>query len=302
MREDEVIVVQCELVGEGNRSEKHENLVADSNRRRSEMECTVVEILTRDFSSMASEPMYIILPNGRFRRNINRWIKGELLGSGAFGTVYKGITEDIKCANILVDASGSVKIADFGLAKATNLNDVKSFQGSAFWMAPEVVNRKTPSYGLAADIWSLGCTVLEMLTHQCHTTLWNLVSIMLNVNDLIDFWNSSCDLSLNSSIAYIWADMVILVELVLLLLPDGAPSHVVFLLSSRTVVNWIAQIAIGSQYNQMEALFKIWNGIPPPIPNFQSRDARDFILQCLQVNPDNRPTAAQLLHHPFVSN
>ncbi|KAF8395803.1 hypothetical protein HHK36_019757 [Tetracentron sinense] len=84
------------------------------------------------------------------------------------------VHRDIKCANILVDASGSVKIADFGLAKATNLNDVKSFQGSAFWMAPEVVNRKTPGYGLAADIWSLGCTVLEMLTHQCHTTLWNL--------------------------------------------------------------------------------------------------------------------------------
>ncbi|CAK9171725.1 unnamed protein product [Ilex paraguariensis] len=48
------------------------------------------------------------------------------------------VHRDIKCANILVDASGSVKLADFGLAKATRLNDVQSCKGTAFWMAPEV--------------------------------------------------------------------------------------------------------------------------------------------------------------------
>ncbi|XP_024451160.2 mitogen-activated protein kinase kinase kinase 1 isoform X2 [Populus trichocarpa] len=76
------------------------------------------------------------------------------------------VHRDIKCANLLVDANGSVKLADFGLAKATKLNDVKSCKGTAFWMAPEVVNNKNQGYGLPADIWSLGCTVLEMLTRQ----------------------------------------------------------------------------------------------------------------------------------------
>ncbi|KAG6655599.1 hypothetical protein I3843_05G204900 [Carya illinoinensis] len=76
------------------------------------------------------------------------------------------VHRDIKCANILVDTSGSVKLADFGLAKATKLNDLLSCKGTAFWMAPEVVNRKNQGYGLPADIWSLGCTVLEMLTRE----------------------------------------------------------------------------------------------------------------------------------------
>ncbi|KAF7829878.1 mitogen-activated protein kinase kinase kinase 1-like [Senna tora] len=50
----------------------------------------------------------------------------------------------------------------------------------------------------------------------------------------------------------------------------------------------------------MQALFRIGKGERPPIPDTLSRDARDFILQCLQVNPDDRPTAAQLLNHSFV--
>jgi mitogen-activated protein kinase kinase kinase 1 len=50
----------------------------------------------------------------------------------------------------------------------------------------------------------------------------------------------------------------------------------------------------------MSALFRIGKGELPPIPDTLSRDAKDFILQCLQVNPDDRPTAAQLLNHSFV--
>ncbi|XP_004299967.1 PREDICTED: mitogen-activated protein kinase kinase kinase 1-like [Fragaria vesca subsp. vesca] len=274
------------------------------------------------------EPIHSIFsPNGKFRRSVSSsWQRGHLLGSGSYGTVYEGFTDDgfffavkevslldqgaqgkqsllqleqeihllsqfehdnivqylgtdkdetklyiflelvtkgslaslyskyvlrdsqvsvftrqilsgliylhdrnvlhrdIKCANILVDASGSVKLADFGLAKATKLNDVKSCKGSAYWMAPEVVNRRNRGYGLAADIWSLGCAVLEMLTRQ--------------------------------------------------------PPY--------------------SHLEGMQALFQIGSGQPPVVPDFLSRDARDFILKCLQVNPNNRPTAAQLLNHSFL--
>jgi mitogen-activated protein kinase kinase kinase len=81
------------------------------------------------------------------------------------------IHRDIKGANILVDNKGSVKISDFGISKrieASTLGGSKkgaqrvSLQGSVFWMAPEVV-RQT-AYTRSADIWSLGCLVVEMFT------------------------------------------------------------------------------------------------------------------------------------------
>ncbi|KAF7134417.1 hypothetical protein RHSIM_Rhsim08G0103700 [Rhododendron simsii] len=79
------------------------------------------------------------------------------------------IYRDVKCANLPVDASGVVKLVDFGMAKrlagpAANL----SLKGSPYWMAPELlqsVMQKDASSDLAlsVDIWSLGCTIIEML-------------------------------------------------------------------------------------------------------------------------------------------
>ncbi|TVU01727.1 hypothetical protein EJB05_52813, partial [Eragrostis curvula] len=130
---------------------------------------------------------------------------------------------DIKCANILVDASGLVKLADFGLAKEMSiLSQAKSSKGTIYWMAPEVAKAKP--HGPPADIWSLGCTVLEMLTGK---------------------------------VPY----------------PDMEWTH---------------------------ALLKIGRGIPPEIPSTLSEDARDFIERCVQKNPNDRPSAAQLLEHPFI--
>lgn len=130
---------------------------------------------------------------------------------------------DIKCANILVDSNGLVKLADFGLAKEMSiLSQARSSKGTVYWMAPEVAKAKP--HGPPADIWSLGCTVLEMLTGK---------------------------------VPY----------------PDMEWTH---------------------------ALLKIGRGIPPEIPATLSEDARDFIMKCVKVNPNDRPSAAQLLDHPFV--
>ncbi|KAI4326940.1 hypothetical protein L6164_019453 [Bauhinia variegata] len=154
-------------------------------------------------------------------RNYTRQILSGLAYLHAKNTVHR----DIKGANILVDPSRRVKLADFGMAKHIN-GQPFSFKGSPYWMAPEVI-KNSNGCSLAVDIWSLGCTVLEMAT---------------------------------------------------------------------TKPPW-------SQYEGVAAMFKIGNSKElPAIPDHLSEDGKDFVRLCLQRNPLHRPTAGQLLEHPFVKN
>ncbi|CAH8282416.1 unnamed protein product [Eruca vesicaria subsp. sativa] len=71
---------------------------------------------------------------------------------------------DVKSKNVLVaDGGSSVKLADFGSAmELEKPTDEILPRGSPLWMAPEVVRREYQ--GPESDVWSLGCTVVEMLT------------------------------------------------------------------------------------------------------------------------------------------
>ena len=72
---------------------------------------------------------------------------------------------------VLISDVGRVKLADFGCSKQlaglrTNSLDesLKALRGSVPWMAPEVI-RQT-GHSCEADMWSVGATVLEMVTAQ----------------------------------------------------------------------------------------------------------------------------------------
>nr|GLL43718.1 mitogen-activated protein kinase kinase kinase NPK1-like [Ipomoea trifida] len=136
---------------------------------------------------------------------------------------------DIKGANILVDNKGCIKLADFGASKKVvelaTMTGAKSMKGTPYWMAPEVILQTGHSF--SADIWSVGCTVIEMAT--------------------------------------------------------GRPP-------------W------SQQYQEVAALFHIGTTKShPPIPEHLSPEAKDFLLKCLQKEPNLRPTASDLLQHPFVT-
>jgi serine/threonine protein kinase len=152
----------------------------------------------------------------------------QILSGLAYLHAKNTVHRDIKGANILVDPSGRVKLADFGMAKHINGQQCPfSFKGSPYWMAPEVIKSSNGGCNLAVDIWSLGCTVLEMATSK----------------------------------------------------PP-----------------W-------SQYEGIAAMFKIGNSKElPPIPDHLSEQGKDFIRKCLQRDPSQRPSAMELLQHPFIQN
>lgn len=151
----------------------------------------------------------------------------QILSGLAYLHAKNTVHRDIKGANILVDPNGRIKLADFGMAKhITGQSCPLSFKGSPYWMAPEVI-KNSNGCNLAVDIWSLGCTVLEMAT---------------------------------------------------------------------TKPPW-------SQFEGVAAMFKIGNSKDlPSIPDNLPDEGKDFVRLCLQRNPQHRPTAAQLLEHPFVKN
>ncbi|KAL9538821.1 hypothetical protein MBANPS3_010648 [Mucor bainieri] len=137
---------------------------------------------------------------------------------------------DIKGGNVLIDQNGVCKITDFGLSKnqqqdSNGAYDAHSshtqMKGTLYWMAPEVL---TNNYSAKVDVWSLGCTVLEMVTG-----------------------------------VHPWMELTTLA-----------------------------------------ALYQIGLHNAPAIPENISDEAKDFLAQCLRIKPEDRPTATELLQHPFV--
>lgn len=75
------------------------------------------------------------------------------------------VHRDMKGANVLVTKPFQVKLADFGNSKCDVMTKSFKLIGSVPWMAPEVINEKD-GHGRKADIWSFGCTVIEMATAE----------------------------------------------------------------------------------------------------------------------------------------
>ncbi|KAF9614142.1 hypothetical protein IFM89_015461 [Coptis chinensis] len=120
---------------------------------------------------------------GHFGELAIRSYTQQILSGLAYLHAKHTVHRDIKGANILVDPNGRVKLADFGMAKhITGQSCPLSFKGSPYWMAPEVI-KNSSGCNLAVDIWSLGCTVLEMSTSKPPWSQYEGVAAMFKIGN-----------------------------------------------------------------------------------------------------------------------
>ena len=179
----EIAIKQIRL--EGGKEEAEEETVREFRREMKIMKHlrhpNVVEFLGACMSEQSLCLLTEYMPSGsledhltRLRREGKRMRESRVVSmaldvvKGLNWLHHKGIIHrDLKSANILLDAAGRMKIADFGMSHVRRRRDESmdgyhGVAGTPSYIAPEVLMGR--EYGVKADVYSLGVLINEMLT------------------------------------------------------------------------------------------------------------------------------------------
>ena len=141
----------------------------------------IVKMLGYQLEGDSLEIFLEYVPGGSLHGVLKRFgALGQVLVANYTSQILSGLAylhakqiahRDLKCANVLLTSDGKVKLADFGCSKRlerleATIGDktlfAQTFTGSVPWMAPEVISQS--GHTTKADIWSVGCLVIEMLS------------------------------------------------------------------------------------------------------------------------------------------
>ena len=123
----------------------------------------------------------ILRSNGHLTSKQAAEIASEVAAALGFAHAAGLVHRDIKPANILIGTNGSVKVADFGIARAlnapteSNLTQAGAVMGTATYFSPEQAQGAQPDP--RSDLYSLGVVMYEMIAGRPPFTGDNPVSI-----------------------------------------------------------------------------------------------------------------------------
>nr|XP_029491431.1 mitogen-activated protein kinase kinase kinase 19 isoform X1 [Oncorhynchus nerka] len=301
-------------------------------RNNSELRCE--KSLLGDFTS----PGEVLSGSGLVVDDAITWRKGEVLGRGAYGTVYCGLTNQgqlIAVKQVALDAS-DLETADkeynrlqeeVDLLKNLHHDNIVGFLGTSLRdHMVSIFMEYVPGGSIASVLHRFGPLperVLALYTRQIlegvsylhlnrviHRDLKgnNVMLMPTGVVKLIDF---GCARRLRClTHTYSHSDLLKSVH--------GTPYWMAPEVINETghgrksdiwsVGCTVFEMATGkpplSHMDKMAALFYIGarRGLMPSLPDRFSEDARDFVQVCLTNDQKQRPSAEQLLDHPFIPN
>jgi mitogen-activated protein kinase kinase kinase 1 len=269
-----------------------------------------------------------IVPNvwqiSRRRLTITNWGKGGLIGKGSFGSVYKGSNEKgsffaVKEVSLRNKKSLGLLRNEIAILKRLDHENIIQYYGTdkdeeMLYFFLELVSNGTLEQAykncpfkesqvshytrqiLQGLKYLHGCNVIHRDLKCANILVTEFGNIKLADFGLSKFMEDSQSLKPGLG-SLLW------------MAPEVAnpkSGGYDFRADTWSLGCAVVEMSTGKypQYNVRDALAlerAIRKGTGPLIPNSLSHTLTDFINKCLQPDPNKRPTAAELLAHPFVN-